>query len=162
MLSRIFNYIVFAFSYPFLFVIGLLVCSVTLVDDIEIYSGKSTTKKWSKETRFVRKYLYWDYRQHIIWWHYVLLWVYIVSYILALPALILYDIFYDTKFFPVFRTISLIVDFTASLSLGILCFCRHSLYRGNITRRRPKKATKSQKERIKFAKSSKGTKKQRN
>ena len=161
-MRRIIDYVIATLLFPIGFFIGLIAFSTTLLDNIEIYSGKSTTKKWRKDTRFFRKYLFWDYRQHIIWWHYILLWVYIVSCILSVPALILYDIFSGTEFFPVFRTIALIVIFTASLSLGISVFSRYKLYRGNKVHRRPKKATKSQRNSVKFAEDSEKAKKQRN
>ena len=158
-MSKIIVYVTIIF--PIYFFCGLMVFSVLLSDDIEIYSGKSTRKKWSREKNMLRKYLFWDYRQHIIWWHYVLLWVYIVSCILSVPALILYDIFSGTEFFPVSRTIALIVDYTALLSLGIALFIRYPLYWGRI-RKRPKKATKSQRNSVKFAEDSEKAKKQRN
>ena len=161
-MSRIIRFVILTLLISVVSFTGLLAFSTTLLDDIEIYSGKSTTKKWRKETRFFRKYLFWDYRQHIIWWHYILLWVYIVSCILSVPALILYDIFSGTEFFPVFHRIALIFIFTASLSLGIAVFSRYKLYRGNKVRRRPKKATKSQRNSVKFAKDSENAKKQRN
>ncbi len=161
-MSRIIRFVIITLLISVVNFTGLLAFSTTLLDDIEIYSGKSTTKKWRKEKHFFRKYLFWDYRQHIIRWHYILLWVYIVSCILSVPSLILYDIFSGTEFFPVFHRIALIVIFTASLSLGISVFSRYKLYRGNKIRRRPKKATKSRRNSVKFAKGSETAKKQRN
>lgn len=154
MAEKIVGYVVLIILYPALFFLGLIGFSFTLSDDIEIYSGKSTRKKWSREKNLFRKYLFLDYRQHIIRWHYILLWVYIASSILSLPALILYDIFIDTEFFPIFQAITLTIMFTALLSSGIDVSIRYSLYRGNKIRRRPKKATKRQRKSVKFAKDS--------
>ncbi len=78
LVGKIIEYAFLIILFTIFYFLGLIAFSVTLRDDIEIYSGKSTSKKWSREKNLFRKYLFLDYRQHIIWWHYVLLWVYIV------------------------------------------------------------------------------------
>ena len=63
MAEKIVGYVVLIILYPALFFLGLIGFSVTLSDDIGIYSGKSTRKKWSREKNLFRKYLFleWNY-----------------------------------------------------------------------------------------------------
>lgn len=141
-MNRVIGYVILIVAYPIWILFGMSIFSVLLSDDIEVYSGKSTTKKWRRERNLCRKYLFIDYREHILTWHYALLYVFLISSTLFLPMLILYDVFYNTDAFHVVRTIGLIVDAVMLISLGIATFSRYSLYRLNKVRKRPTKIGK--------------------
>ena len=141
-MSRVIGYVFLTVAYPIWVAFGICVISVLLLDDIEINSGKSTTKRWRSEKSLFRKYLFFDYREHIPKWHCALLYAFLVNSALFLPMIVLYDVFYNTDIFNVIRTIGLVVDAFMVIPLIISSFSRYSLYRGNKIRRRPQKKGK--------------------
>ena len=107
---------------------------VCLSDDIEFNSGKKTSRnrpKTNKTNLFV-KFTFWDFRNEVVKWHYIVFWINLISNIIIF-LLTSSQVFFQSELLPFF------ISCSATVSIGsfiIILPVRFRLYKYNRVRKR--------------------------
>lgn len=139
------RFIVYIAIFLAFFPIGYMNFYVTLSDDIEIYAGKKVLRNQRRKQKgFWKKFLFLDFCWAVERWHYVLFWIFLISYpIVALSSSLL--ILSNNV---IFRIMKITAGFPCLLASAISAFSRFPLYWLRVhqrPRKKPKKKGKSNK-----------------
>ena len=107
---------------------------VCLSDDIEFNSGKKTLRNRRKKnkTNFFVKFTFWDFRNEVVKWHYIVFWINLISNIIIFLLTSLQVVF-QLELLPFF------ISCSATVSIGsfiIILPVRFRLYKYNRVRKR--------------------------
>lgn len=107
---------------------------VCLSDDIEFNSGKKTLRNRRKKnkTNFFVKFTFWDFRNEVVKWHYIVFWINLISNIIIFLLTSL-QVFFQSEILQFFTGFSTVVSISSFI---IILPVRLKLYRYNRIRKR--------------------------
>ena len=107
---------------------------VCLSDDIEFNSGKKTLRNRRKKnkTNFFVKFTFWDFRNEVVKWHYIVFWINLISNIIIFFLASL-QVFFQSEILQFLTNISVVISICSFI---IILPVRFNLYKSNRIRKR--------------------------
>lgn len=136
MVSKIFSVFLIVSIEVIMLVVLYIPFYIVLCDDVEFNCGKKALRnKRKKQKGFIKKILFLDFLKYIKTWHFILLVVFLLSYLLMVSTSII-AVFFNN---PIFTRIQTCFGSISFLTVLIACCVRWSLYAFNKVRNRPTK-----------------------